>query len=161
MYWSTSSLILIVCFCVCSVMSNSLWPHPRLLCPWDFPHKSTGEVWQLSLLGDLPHPGAKPVFPVVLSWADRFYHWAWVTWDTLYWLYSGCKMCYPQLPALIHASCVFMKLCIEKNWATQWEIVLSDPCSVLSMARLVCVTIHVLILTNSGLQQPQHGLLKP
>ena len=30
----------------CSVMSNSLWPHglwpARLLCPWNFPGKSTG-----------------------------------------------------------------------------------------------------------------------
>ena len=35
-----------VCMCVCSVVSNSLWPHrlqpTRLLRPWDFPGKSTG-----------------------------------------------------------------------------------------------------------------------
>ena len=34
------------CACVCSVMSDSLWPHgmqpARLLCPWDFPGKNTG-----------------------------------------------------------------------------------------------------------------------
>ena len=87
------------------------------------------------------------------------YHWA--TSDTLYWLYSGHKVCYSRLPALTHGSCVFMKLCIEKNWATLWEIVLCDPGWVLSMARPIWMTIHVLILPNSGLQQPRHGLLKP
>ena len=42
----------------CSVVSNSLWPHglqpTRLLCPWDFPGKSTGVgchclLWQFCL----------------------------------------------------------------------------------------------------------------
>ena len=39
-----------MCVCVyvfsCSCVSDSLWPHglhhTRLLCPWDFPGKSTG-----------------------------------------------------------------------------------------------------------------------
>ena len=47
-------MILCVCVCVCvcarSVMSNSLQPHglqaARLLCPWNFPSKNTGEDWQ-------------------------------------------------------------------------------------------------------------------
>ena len=34
-----------VCVLICSVVSDSLWPHglqpTRLLCPWDFLHKST------------------------------------------------------------------------------------------------------------------------
>ena len=36
----------VVCVCVCSIVSNSLWPHglqpARLLCPWASPSKNTG-----------------------------------------------------------------------------------------------------------------------
>ena len=51
--------------CVCSVVSDSLWPHGlqpvRLLCPWGF---SRQEYW--SLRGDLPHPGIEPMSLVSL-----------------------------------------------------------------------------------------------
>ena len=45
----------------CSVVSDSLWPHglqpPRLLCPWDFPSKSTGVGCHFLLQGIFPAQG--------------------------------------------------------------------------------------------------------
>ena len=42
--------------CMCSVMSDSLWPHgllpARLLCPWYFPGKNTGVDWHFDLKSD-------------------------------------------------------------------------------------------------------------
>ena len=44
----------------CSVLSDSLWPHglqlTRLLCPWDFPGKSTGVGCHRLLLWVSPSP---------------------------------------------------------------------------------------------------------
>ena len=44
------------CMDVCSVMSNSLWPHgpwpTRFLCPWDFPSKNTGVDYDALLQSD-------------------------------------------------------------------------------------------------------------
>ena len=41
---SSEHILLLLCVCACSVVSNSLWPYElqpsRLLCPWDFPGKS-------------------------------------------------------------------------------------------------------------------------
>ena len=63
-----------VCVCVCSVMSDSLWPHgqqpTRLRSPWDFPGKNTeagcfsrGSSW----------PRIEPKSPVSLALAGRFF----------------------------------------------------------------------------------------
>ena len=40
--------------------------------PWNFPGKNTVVGYSPSL-GDLPHPGVKPMFPVSLAWAGRFF----------------------------------------------------------------------------------------
>ena len=46
-------------------------PPPRLLCPWDFPGKNTGQGWQeggglpFPSPGDLPNPRIKPTSPVL------------------------------------------------------------------------------------------------
>ena len=44
--WSCKERLNTVLMCVCSVVSDSLWPHrlqpTGLLCPWDFPGKNTG-----------------------------------------------------------------------------------------------------------------------
>ena len=63
-----------VCVCVCSVMSDSLWPHgqqpTRLRSPWDFPGKNTeagcfsrGSSW----------PRIEPKSPVSIALAGRFF----------------------------------------------------------------------------------------
>ena len=36
---------------VCSTVSDSLWPHSRFLCPWDFPGKNTGVGYHSLLQG--------------------------------------------------------------------------------------------------------------
>ena len=50
-------------------MSDSLRPHglqpTRLLCPWDFPGKSTGVGVPLPSPGDLPDPGIEPRSPAL------------------------------------------------------------------------------------------------
>ena len=43
-----------------SVMSNSLQPHARLLCPWDSPGKNTGVDHHTLLPDDLPDPRIDP-----------------------------------------------------------------------------------------------------
>ena len=54
---------------ICSVLSNSLWPHglepTRLLCPWDFPGKNTGVSIHSLLHAGLPDPGIKPGSPTL------------------------------------------------------------------------------------------------
>ena len=58
-------LVGVVIMCMCSVVSDSLWPHglypTRLLCPWDFPGKNTGVGSHFLLpprsFRDLPDPG--------------------------------------------------------------------------------------------------------
>ena len=63
-----------VCVLSCSVMSNSLWPHgpqpARLLCPQNFPGKSTGLGCYFLLHGNLPKPGVKNLFFYVLATED-------------------------------------------------------------------------------------------
>ena len=44
---------------LCSVVSDSQWPH-RLLCPLDSPGKNTGSGLPCPTLGDLPDSGIKP-----------------------------------------------------------------------------------------------------
>ena len=48
--------------CVCSVMSDSLWPHglqpTRLLCPWDHPSKNTGVSCHFLLQRIFPTQGS-------------------------------------------------------------------------------------------------------
>ena len=54
---------------VCAVMSSSLWPHglwpTRLLCPWDFPGKSTGVSCHALLKGIFLTQGSSPVYPAL------------------------------------------------------------------------------------------------
>ena len=51
----------------CSVMSDSLRPHgkqpTRLLCPWNFPGKSTGVGFHFLLQGIFPTQGSNPGLP--------------------------------------------------------------------------------------------------
>ena len=60
-----------------SVMSDSLWPHRlqpiRLLCPWDFPGKSTGVGWHLLLQVIFPTQGFNPG---LLNCRQMLYVWA-------------------------------------------------------------------------------------
>ena len=52
-----------------SVMSNSLQPHARLLCPWDSPGKNTGVDHHTLLPEDLPDPRIEPVsLTSLLDW---------------------------------------------------------------------------------------------
>ena len=48
--------------CVCSVVSDSFWPHglqpARLLCPWNFPGKNTGGGCHFLLQGIFPMQGS-------------------------------------------------------------------------------------------------------
>ena len=50
-------------------MSDSLRPHglwpTRLLSPWDFPGKSTGNGLPFPSPGDLPNPGVEPGSPAL------------------------------------------------------------------------------------------------
>ena len=39
----------VVCVCACSVVSDSLQPFARLLCPWNFPGKNIGAGGHLLL----------------------------------------------------------------------------------------------------------------
>ena len=60
-----------VCVCVLSV-SNSLWPHglqpTSLLCPWDFPGKSTGVGCHFLLQGIFPGQGSNLFLLYLLHW---------------------------------------------------------------------------------------------
>ena len=47
-----------VCVCVCSVVSSSLQPSARLLCPWDFPDKNTRVGSHFLLQGIFPTQGS-------------------------------------------------------------------------------------------------------
>ena len=53
-------------------MSSSLWPYglqpARLLCPWDFPGKNTGEVCHFLLQGIFPTQGSNPRLLCLLHW---------------------------------------------------------------------------------------------
>ena len=62
----------------CSVMSDSVWSHGlllvRLLCPWNFPGKSTGVGCHFLLQGIFPTQGLNRHLPCLLHWqADSFY----------------------------------------------------------------------------------------
>ena len=56
-----------VCMLSCSVVSNSWRPHglkpTRLLHPWDYPSKNTGEGCHFLLQWNLPNPGIEPTSP--------------------------------------------------------------------------------------------------
>ena len=77
--------VLCVCVCVhacvhaCSVASDFLWPHAlyptRLLCPRNFPGKSTGVGCHILLWGRgaLPYPGIRLTYLASLALASRFF----------------------------------------------------------------------------------------
>ena len=60
------------CFFVCSVMSDSLWPHgllsTRLLCPSIFPSKNTGLGCHFILQGIFPTQGLNSCLLCLLYW---------------------------------------------------------------------------------------------
>ena len=62
---------------LCSVMSDSLWPHglqpTRLLCPWNFPGKNTGVGYHFLPQGNLPDPGIEPLSLASPSLAGGFF----------------------------------------------------------------------------------------
>ena len=68
-----SGLGLPLCVCAqCSVVSDSLqprglWP-TRLLCPWDYPDKTTGVGCHFLLQGILPTQGLNPLLCIFLHW---------------------------------------------------------------------------------------------
>ena len=65
-------LILHACKHVCSIVSNSLWPHglqpARLLCLWDFPGKNTGVGCHALLQGIFPTQGSHLPLWRLLLW---------------------------------------------------------------------------------------------
>ena len=68
-------VVVVLLVLLTKVVSNSfaiLWTiaPPRLLCPWDFPGKSTGVGCHFLLQGDLPNPGIEPTSPAL---AGRFF----------------------------------------------------------------------------------------
>ena len=69
---SITNYQLCVYICVCSVVSNSLWPHglqpARLLFPQNFPGKSTGVGCHFLLHGIFPTQGSNPRLLHVLHW---------------------------------------------------------------------------------------------
>ena len=68
-------VVVVLLVLLTKVVSNSfaiLWTiaPPRLLCPWDFPGKSTGVGCHFLLQADLPNPGIEPTSPAL---AGRFF----------------------------------------------------------------------------------------
>ena len=64
---SESEILAVKCYAVlCSVVSDSLWPHglqpARLLGPWESPGKTTGVVCKALLQGIFPTQGLNPGF---------------------------------------------------------------------------------------------------
>ena len=61
-----------VCAHVCSVVSDSLWPHglqpARLLCPWDFPGKNIGVGYHFLLQGIFLTQRLNPCLLYLLHW---------------------------------------------------------------------------------------------
>ena len=125
-----------VCVCthacphVCSVLSDSLWPHglksTKLLCPWNFPGKNTGVDchfllqwifliqgsnlcllhWQVCLL--LVEPPGKPMCVCMsCAVAGRFFTTS-ATWETFLYLEDFINFC-PALDVLWVAECLFVR----------------------------------------------------
>ena len=73
----------IICLCAVfsrSVVFNSLWPHClqpiRLLCPWNFPGKNTGEGCHFLLQRIFPTQGANPHLLCLPYWQVDSSRWA-------------------------------------------------------------------------------------
>ena len=74
--------------CMCSVMSNSLWPHglqpARLLCPWHSPGKNTGVGCHFLLQVIFMTQGSNPCLLSLLHWQidclplHHFYSLIWI-----------------------------------------------------------------------------------
>ena len=77
---------LYIYICVFSVMFNSLQPHglqpARLLCPWDFPDKDTGEGCHVSSRGSSRPRDLTSVSPVSFVGRQILYHCT--AWEALY-----------------------------------------------------------------------------
>ena len=62
---------------MCSVVSDSLWPHAlwptSLLSPWDFPGKNAGVHCHFLPQGNLPDPGIEPVSLTSPALVCRFF----------------------------------------------------------------------------------------
>ena len=63
----------------CSFVSDSLWPHglqpTRLLCPWDFPGKSTGK-WSCSVMSNSLRPSGLALQPPLSMGFSRQQYWS-------------------------------------------------------------------------------------
>ena len=80
------------CVCVCSVVSDSLWPHglypTRFLCPWDSPGKNTRVGCHFPLQGIFPTKGLNLHLLRLLHWQAVFLPLAppgkphWTNWNT-------------------------------------------------------------------------------
>ena len=83
--------------CVCSVVSDSAWPHrlqpARLLflCPWDFSSQNTGMGCQFLLWGIFLTQGSNLHFLHLLYCRRVLYHWA--TGESLMSKYGSCCCC--------------------------------------------------------------------
>ena len=66
------SLFLLLSRHVCSVLSESLWPHglqpARLLCPWNYPHKNIGVDCHFLLHRFFPTQGSNLQLMQLLHW---------------------------------------------------------------------------------------------
>ena len=94
----TASCLLHWWMCVCSVVSDSVWPHrlqparPLFLCPWDFSSQNTGMGCQFLLWGIFLTQGLNLRFLHLLYCRRALYHWA--TGESLMSKYgSSCCCC--------------------------------------------------------------------
>ena len=71
-FFGSSNTAKFACVHMCSVVSNSLWPHElypaRLLCLWNFPGKNTRADCHFLLQGIFPTQESNPCLLHFLSW---------------------------------------------------------------------------------------------
>ena len=110
-----------VCFCsfwseICSVVSNSLWPH-ELYSPWHSPGQNT-EVGSLSLLqGIFPTQGSN-LYSQVSHTAGRFFT-SWITrGDEDMWVLSPGRESFGQRSLVGYSAQGWKQLRVRHEWAT-------------------------------------------
>ena len=67
------SFLVLTPLCVCPFAQSCSTLQTRLLCPWNFPGKSTRAVCHFLARGDLPNPGISPTSPASPPLAGRFF----------------------------------------------------------------------------------------
>ena len=97
-------------YCVCSVMSDSLWPHglqpARLLHPWDFPGKNMGVDCHFLLLENFLTQGLNPGLPHYRQTLYYLSHWG-----SIFTIYFA-------LPSLLHLRPSILELRKFSPWIT-------------------------------------------